>query len=1372
MRIDGKRWVMVAALWIPLMFTLVLAFLAQQGQHSRDLASLWVLHTVEVKDQLEQLKSLVEDVETSQRGYLLTGNASFLTLNEQARNAIPGQNQRLALLIVDNPRQVAAAEHLRTLIAGKLAIVARSLLLAQQGKLSDAIQIVKNGKGQELMGEIRPQVSAMEAEENRLLAARQNVLASEVEAQKSLMIGLISVEVAVIVGATLLMQRLRTSRQKADVRIVEANTRTDQEQVRTEEANIRTEQAEATTSLLHTCVSSLSDIVLITEADSMEEPGPRIVFVNKAFERMTGYTSAEALGRSPRFLQGEKTDRGILAEIHQAVAQRKPIRRQIINYRKDGTEFWLDIDIVPIFDAEGKCTHFAGIERDITTEKKIEERLRWQTAFFEAQVYSDLDGINVVDREGKKILQNQRMVDLWNIPQRIADDVDDRRQLDWVASQVKNPGKFAKRAGYLYAHPDEVSHDELELIDGRFFDRYSAPVRDRDGYYYGRIWSYHDFTERHRAEEALRESNAKFRILFDVANDAINIIQNGVYVDCNAKTPELFGATRDQVIGQSPSFFSPPTQPDGSNSQEKAAEFIRRALAGQPQSFEWLHQRSDGTLVSADVSLSRFELGGELFIQSIVRDITERKQTEEKLRRQQTELRVLFDLMPAMVWFKDTENRILRVNERVAQAIGKSVEEMEGKPSLEFYPREAAKFYADDLEVIRSGLPKLGIVEKIRGREGEEFWVRTDKVPYRDRNGKVIGIVVMAQDITGRKQAEEAQRAGEERYRALFDYAPDGLVITDSRSCYIDANPSICRMLGYTRNELIGLHARDIVAPPEIEHIEPALGAIEARSDHKQEWQLRRKDGSLFGAEVIVAKMPDGNLMAMIRDITERKRTEARFRRLVDSNAQAVVFWNTKGEITGGNNAFSLLVGYSQEDFNAGRARWASMTPPEYAGLDRHSLEEIAARGVCAPYEKEFIRKDGSRVPILIGAATFEDNPEEGVSFVLDLTERKKLEQQIFRAQRVESIGTLANGIAHDLNNILAPIMMSIDILKLTVTDPQATEILETIELSSERGADLVRQILSFSRGLGSGQIEVQPKHLLKDIENLVKNTFPKDIRLRFSSPDDTWTIVGDPTQVHQILLNLCVNARDAMPNGGTLTISVENRVLDEHYAAMNLQGKAGRYVKIAVTDSGTGIPPAILAKIFDPFFTTKELNKGTGLGLSTVMSIVKSHKGIINVSSDPGKGTTFEIHLPATEMSAEEQREQPEVSLPFGNGETVLVIDDEASILSITSETLQAFGYRVLTATDGVNAMAIFTEHKHEIAVVLTDMMMPVMAGPATIRALRRINPAIKVVGASGLDADEAATAGGGIDLRHFLTKPYTAATLLTTIRAILDEV
>jgi CheY-like chemotaxis protein len=360
--------------------------------------------------------------------------------------------------------------------------------------------------------------------------------------------------------------------------------------------------------------------------------------------------------------------------------------------------------------------------------------------------------------------------------------------------------------------------------------------------------------------------------------------------------------------------------------------------------------------------------------------------------------------------------------------------------------------------------------------------------------------------------------------------------------------------------------------------------------------------------------------------------------------------------------------------------------------------------------------------------------------------------------------------VAHDLNNILMPIMMSIEVLKGMTGDPQSWSILETIKGSAQRGADIVKQILSFARGMDGKRIEVQPKHLLKDIESIIKGTFPKNIRCELCAPYDTWTILGDPTQMHQIMLNLCVNARDAMPEGGLLSINVENRDLDEQYVATYFQAKPGPHVIISVVDSGVGMKPEIVDKIFDPFFTTKEVGNGTGLGLSTVMAIVKGHGGFINVYSEPGKGTTFRVHLPAVTSSQAGSGADAEVNLPRGNGETILMIDDEDSILAIMSQTLEAFGYRVLTADNGAAAVAIYVQNRHRISAVLTDMMMPTMDGLATIQVLKQLDPAVRIILASGLTVNANLSKATGAGVKHFLPKPYSAETLLQMLRTVLD--
>ena len=399
-----------------------------------------------------------------------------------------------------------------------------------------------------------------------------------------------------------------------------------------------------------------------------------------------------------------------------------------------------------------------------------------------------------------------------------------------------------------------------------------------------------------------------------------------------------------------------------------------------------------------------------------------------------------------------------------------------------------------------------------------------------------------------------------------------------------------------------------------------------------------------------------------------------------------------------------------------------------------------------------------------------EGRPKSILAINTDITERRKLERQFLRAQRMESIGTLAGGIAHDLNNVLSPIMMSIDLLRNYISHPKGAEILDLVGASARRGADMVSQVLSFARGFEGQAVDVRISLIVRDLVRIIDETFPKNIRIETIAGPGTWQVKGDPTRLHQVLLNLCVNSRDAMPDGGVITLKVENIVIDRHYAAMNIEASAGPYLKIEVEDTGHGIPKEIIDKLFDPFFTTKEVGKGTGLGLSTSLAIVRSHGGFIRVYSDPGKGARFRIYLPAVTSDAPPSAEPVVADVSRGRGETVMVVDDEPSIRRITRQMLEASGYRVILAADGADAVAIYASRKEDVDVVLTDMMMPVMDGPSTIRVLLNMNPQLRIIGASGLGADGRLVHPTHPSVKHFLSKPYTAEALLTMIRKVLN--
>jgi PAS domain S-box-containing protein len=395
--------------------------------------------------------------------------------------------------------------------------------------------------------------------------------------------------------------------------------------------------------------------------------------------------------------------------------------------------------------------------------------------------------------------------------------------------------------------------------------------------------------------------------------------------------------------------------------------------------------------------------------------------------------------------------------------------------------------------------------------------------------------------------------------------------------------------------------------------------------------------------------------------------------------------------------------------------------------------------------------------------------PKSVLAINTDISEYRRLEMQFIRAQRLESIGILAGGIAHDLNNILTPISMAVELLKIREPDPRSLELLDTIASSAKRGANMVGRVLSFARGVEGCHVRFHPRRIISEIESILRDTFPRNIELEIKADRDLWIIDGDPTQIHQVILNLCVNAGDAISDAGRISISAENVHLDASFAAAILEAAEGPYVCIRVHDTGEGIPKDIIDRIFDPFFTTKALDKGTGLGLPTSLAIVKSHGGFLRITSSPGEGTLARVYLPAHPECDDASDSLSPVDLPGGGGETILVVDDEDSIRQIACQVLENFGYRTLAAANGEEALALYVERRSEIAIVFTDLMMPVMDGPELMRRIREINPSAKIIATSGVVPDRDESKSVMVSINYFLSKPFTAETLLTCVKRTL---
>lgn len=519
----------------------------------------------------------------------------------------------------------------------------------------------------------------------------------------------------------------------------------------------------------------------------------------------------------------------------------------------------------------------------------------------------------------------------------------------------------------------------------------------------------------------------------------------------------------------------------------------------------------------------------------------------------------------------------------------------------------------------------------------------------------------------------------------------------------------------------------------------------------------------------VVHALKEGRLALERKHADEALRhSEEQFRLIAENTVDLISILDRQGTRLYVSPAHKSVFGEPQELL--GTNAFLSVHPDDRENIES-IFQEVIRTGTNRLAAFRIMAADGTIRFVETSASAITDLSDGTVARVVivtrDITEQKRIEQQIQRSQRLESIGTLAGGIAHDLNNILTPIMLSLEVLSRKFPDEQSIRMLEMLKSSVKRGSNMINQVLVFARGVEGERSPVQPRHIIAEVGKIVQETFLKSTSLDIDIPRDLPNIMADPTQIHQVLMNLCVNARDAMPYGGRLEIKAEAVTLDEQYAGMQLNAKPGFYVVVSVTDQGTGIPPGILDRIFEPFFTTKDIGKGTGLGLSTVLAIIKSHNGFVNVYSELGKGTTFKVYLPA--VSTEEIVEKEEQEAIFnGNGELILLIEDEPSILEITKQTLESNGYGVTTAADGAEALAVYAAQQDNIALVITDIVLPYMDGTAIIRVLQKMNPGLKIIAVSGLKQN-----GGNIskDGVTFLGKPYTSEKLLGTIHEVLNS-
>ncbi len=637
-------------------------------------------------------------------------------------------------------------------------------------------------------------------------------------------------------------------------------------------------------------------------------------------------------------------------------------------------------------------------------------------------------------------------------------------------------------------------------------------------------------------------------------------------------------------------------------------------------------------------------------------------------------------------------------------------------------------------------------------------------------------IAAVVRDITARKSAEEKLR----KLSHVVEQSHVSITITDIFGKIEYVNAKFAEITGYSFEEVHGKSLQILTSAPTPQGMYQELWkTISSGAEWRGELQNRTKNGELYWEHLTIS--PIRNAEGVVThylveevDITEQALIKERNREqaeLLNITADALMVLDIEDKVVFWNKGAQEIYGWSAEEINGQDiTRFAvESSSPNYADVKRAVMRNGNWRG-----ELTQARKDGRKVTVegryVLQRGTT-GAPKSMLVVSTDITEKKVLENRFYHGQRLESLGALAGGVAHDLNNLLSTILLSAEILKKNSLSEKDQRVVESIMASTERGTDIIKQVLTFARSAEGEREEIHLKHIVNEIGQVIEETFPKSIRLQLNVPKTMWMITADATQLHQVLLNLCMNARDSMPQGGVLQISIESITIDEQYARMSLTAKPGLYVVLDVSDTGTGIRPDILNKIFDPFFTTKPVGKGTGLGLATVNSIVKNHNGFINIYSIVGKGTTFKVYFPATSLTETAEVQKGRLEFPSGHGELILLVDDEVSLLDVTRQTLELHGYSTLTAMDGTEALAHYVQHKGSIRAVITDVIMPHLDGVATIRALRKIDGRVRIIAMSGLSIGDQINQSIRPEVEAFLQKPYTAEKLLKTVHKVLVE-
>lgn len=1125
----------------------------------------------------------------------------------------------------------------------------------------------------------------------------------------------------------------------------------------------------------------------IPQAVFWKDTEGRYLGCNTAFARSVGLeTPDEIVGRTDFDLPWAREKAEAYRADDLAVISANKPRRHIIEslQQANGSRLMVATSKIPLVDAGNTLYGVVGIYEDITRRKQQEDQLREDEKKLRA-MFNEAGYAIGVAKAGMTYMVNTAYLELFGFD----DDSEliGKSLIEQIApSERSRISKMSVDRSEGKPVPEFYETKGLRK-DGTVFD---MNVRISTYEYMGEVYTVgilRDISDRKKSENLMRASEDKYRALFENAGDAIFIADagTGTILEANMMAEKLLDRPRHEIIGMNRSLLHPSTG-------EYNGQFAAHVDSGQVSDQESVVVDRSGRLIPVRISAMVMEIGGKRVMQGIFRDITERKRSEKMLHEAVTKLKLTIDDAPIGIIMVDLtafpNMRILSSNKAFCDFLGYCEEELKQKTIRDITFPDDLDVGKTEVHAIFSGKMKSAPIQKRYVRkDGVAVWAEVNIYLIRDTNNQPLNTLAVIQDITERKRAEDDLRESESRYHALFTGITDAIYVhhitkDGGPGEIIDVNDVACKMLGYTREALIGMRIGDIDAPESTVDVHRVVEAIKNGRDVLFEQVHVTKTGRRIHVEVHAQTYDYKGRRAIfstVRDITDRKRVEAelkaretRLASIFRAAPAAIVFIRNR-TIIEANDRFFQLLGYTQEELLGENTEIIYPTQEDFQRVGRELYARLAEKEVVV-MEYPLRHKDGAIVNTLTSASFLDpDNPGGGlVAFILDITERIKLEEQLRQAQKMESVGRLAGGVAHDFNNMLSVILGNIELAHDDLESRKPLyHHLEEIRSAALRSADLTRQLLAFSRRQAIEPRPLNLNHIIGDMLKMLHRLLGEDINLAWLPEKSLWRVNMDPAQVDQILANLCINARDAISGQGKITIETHNCAFDGDCFDEDSFISPGRYVMLSVRDNGSGMDEKTQSLIFEPFFTTKKDGRGTGLGLATVYGIVKQNNGFIHVHSKLGKGTTFQIYLPLYEAQEEADRIEGYTLKLRGGSETILLVEDEVMILEMCRKMLESLGYRLLCASTPKQAISMAQNYEGSIDLLITDVVMPEMNGNELAKQLGTSQPGLKTLYLSGHTADVIARHGVLKKGIQFLHKPFSKKDLALKIREILAQ-